>query len=118
AQGASAQKHCMKGIPCGNTCISATRKCRTATTAATAAATLPATTSEKSSRPVGASFVASRRGHVYYWVGCSAWKSLSKANLIYFKSAKEAETAGYRPSKSEGCGPPASAHATTDQTIR
>jgi hypothetical protein len=50
-------------------------------------------------------YVASSRGQVYYWIGCDAWRSLSPRNLRYFRTAAEAEAAGYRPSQSRGCAP-------------
>ena len=64
-------------------------------------------------------YVASSRGQVYYWVGCDAWRRLSKANLIHFASADDAIAAGYRPSRSRGCaGPGADAIASsTDDRI-
>lgn len=52
-----------------------------------------------------ARYVASTRGQVYYWIGCDVWHSLSPRNLRYFRSATEAEGAGYRPSRSRGCAP-------------
>ncbi len=99
---ANAQKQCVKGIPCGNTCIAATKTCRVGSGSATARPLeLP-----KASAPVGAQYVASNRGQVYYWLGCNAWQNLSTANLVYFKTAKEASEAGYRPSASSGCAGP------------
>lgn len=57
--------------------------------------------------PRDANYVASTRGRVYYWIGCSAWRQLSVANLRYFRSRAEAEAAGLTPSRSRGCaGPP------------
>ncbi|MGH7554508.1 MAG: thermonuclease family protein [Longimicrobiales bacterium] len=59
-------------------------------------------------RPVrreDAQFVASSRGQVYYWIGCDAWRRLSPRNLQYFRTAPEAEAAGYRASESRGCAP-------------
>lgn len=46
--------------------------------------------------PEGAAFVASRRGKKYYPVGSAAGDNLSPQNRIYFRSAEEAERAGYR----------------------
>lgn len=45
-------------------------------------------------------FFASKRGHKYYPVGCSAGKSLKQENRIYFSTAAEAEKAGYALSSS------------------
>lgn len=55
--------------------------------------------------PPDARYAASVRGEVFYWVGCSAWKRLSPANIIFFPSRSAAEAAGYRPSRSRGCEP-------------
>ena len=58
-------------------------------------------------RPAGAQFVASSRGQVYYWAGtgCDNWKRLSRANLRWYRTAADAEAAGYRPSLARGCAP-------------
>jgi endonuclease YncB( thermonuclease family) len=55
--------------------------------------------------PDGAQFAASSRGRVYYWVGCDNWKRLSSRNLRFFRTAAEAERAGYEPSQARGCAP-------------
>jgi micrococcal nuclease len=52
-----------------------------------------------------ARFVASSRGQVYYWIGCDGWKGLSPANLRWFRTAADAEAAGYRPSRARDCAP-------------
>jgi micrococcal nuclease len=57
-------------------------------------------------RAQNAEYVASSRGQVYYWSGCSAWKRLSPKNRVYFGTAEDAERAGYRPSKAAGCAGP------------
>ncbi|HEX6939659.1 MAG TPA: thermonuclease family protein [Longimicrobiales bacterium] len=54
--------------------------------------------------PEGARYAASTRGRVYYWIGCDAWRRLAPENLVFFGSAAEAEAAGYRPSRTAGCG--------------
>lgn len=53
----------------------------------------------------GARYVASRRGQVYYWIDCDAWRRLSPENLTFFESAAETEAAGYVPSRAAGCEP-------------
>jgi micrococcal nuclease len=55
--------------------------------------------------PDGAAYVASSRGRVFYWVGCTAWTSLSPANLRFFPTRAAALAAGYTPSRSAGCAP-------------
>lgn len=54
--------------------------------------------------PADARYAASRAGTTYYWIGCDAWKRLSPRNLIFFRSAAQADSAGYTPSRSRGCG--------------
>ena len=121
-----AQKRCTKGIPCGNTCIAASKTCRIGTprqeptrrvlpsvvrgdsargapaNADTAQAREHGAASRDSTR-VNAPWVASSRGQVYYARGCSAARRLAPQNLIYFRTAEEAERAGYRRSRSRGC---------------
>lgn len=41
-------------------------------------------------------FVASRKGKNYYYPWCSGASRLKESNKIWFKSAKEAEAAGYK----------------------
>lgn len=50
--------------------------------------------------------MASDRGQVYYWVGCDAWRRLSRKNLRYFTAREDAERAGYTPSRTAGCAGP------------
>ena len=104
---ASAQKHCKKGIPCGNSCIAANKTCRVGSTpqpAATAAQSGAARKSEPSTTDTASgSWVASTRGHTYYRVGCSGAAKLSPANRIYFKTEADAKRAGLTPSAQKGC---------------
>jgi hypothetical protein len=106
---AEAQKRCAKGIPCGNTCISASKTCRVGSGSATKAPTSQSTPASKAAPviPEGTQYVASSMGTVYYWVGCNGWKHLATANLVFFKTADEAKKAGYRQSLQAECaGPP------------
>lgn len=102
ASPAIAQKHCTKGIPCGNTCIPASKTCRVGAGTATRFAD-PRPAASVPADPAAGPFVASSRGNTYYRTGCSAARKLAPANRIYFKSAEEAEIAGYRPSRSREC---------------
>jgi endonuclease YncB( thermonuclease family) len=52
-----------------------------------------------------AQFVGSSSGQVYYWIGCDDWKRLSSRNLRFFRTAADAERAGFRPSQTRGCAP-------------
>lgn len=42
------------------------------------------------------SFFASKKGKKYYPIRCSAGKSIKIENRVYFKTANEAEKAGYK----------------------
>lgn len=97
---ADAQPNCRTGKPCGNTCIARDKVCRIGTPSTTppAAAQPPV--------PADAQFVASSRGRVYYWIGCSAWRQLAPSNLRFFTTRQEAQDAGYSPSQSAGCAGP------------
>lgn len=111
---------CRRGKPCGNSCIAQNKTCRVGQGTARAAPSTPAATARPSTQPVrdaapaestpaipdGAAFVASSRGRVYYWVGCSSWRSLSRANLRWFTTRADAESAGYTPSQARGCDGP------------
>jgi hypothetical protein len=44
---------------------------------------------------VGKAYFASKRGHKYYSIGCSAGKTIKQSNRIYFATKEAAEKAGY-----------------------
>ena len=95
------QRHCRKGIACGNTCIAANKVCHIGTPT-----TRPAPAPSDSTAVVpkaSTAWVASSRGHTYYRRGCGTANRLSPANLIYFRTEEEAQRAGYRRSTSRGC---------------
>ncbi|MDD5103301.1 MAG: hypothetical protein PHX93_02780 [Candidatus Peribacteraceae bacterium] len=46
--------------------------------------------------PAGMRFVASKRGQKYYPVDSASASNLAPANRVYFRTAEEAEGAGYR----------------------
>ena len=112
---ADAQRRCVKGRPCGNTCIAVDRTCRIGTPQTAPAATVstaePAPTrlaedtsaAETAETESEAPWVASSRGSTYYRNGCTAGNRLSPANRIYFASEEEAQRVGYRRSRSRGC---------------
>ena len=47
--------------------------------------------------PDGMKFVASKRGRKYYKISSNAGQRIVPGNRVYFRSANEAEMAGYRP---------------------
>jgi hypothetical protein len=63
-------------------------------------------------------FAGSSRGTTYYYVGCNGWKSLSPANLIYWKTAADAKAAGYKVSAQAGCAGPPSVQGEPQQEGR
>ncbi len=50
---------------------------------------------DKATITTGKAFFASKKGHKYYPVDCSAGKSIKPENRIYFKDNNSAESAGY-----------------------
>ena len=115
ARDLEAQRRCVKGKPCGNTCIAQNRTCRVGTppanptpppTSRPAPAAPPASTEGEARASVPATsgpWVASRRGSTYYRNGCSGGNSLAAQNRIYFRTEEEAQAAGYRRSSQRGC---------------
>lgn len=99
-----AQRNCRRGIPCGNSCISASKTCRIGSPPpASTSAPQPLVSRSASRNAEGARFVASTRGRTYYLTSCSAAARLAPANRIYFRTVEEAEGAGLRRSSSRGC---------------
>lgn len=45
------------------------------------------------------SFVASKSGSVYYAVWCAGASRISEANKVWFQTAEQAKSQGYRPAK-------------------
>lgn len=102
---ADAQKRCVKGKPCGNTCIAVNKTCRVGTPSYTPppSRTPPAPTTARAEPAESLPWVASSRGQVYYKRGCSNANRLAPENRIYFRTEAEAKRAGYRRSTSRGC---------------
>lgn len=116
----AAQKHCSKGIPCGNTCISAKNVCHigaspSAANAATGVVANSASTPPAAPLPLttGGTIPAATAGE-YAWVGsfadgvyfradCPAAQDLAPANRRYFRTIQDAEGAGFRRSRTPGC---------------
>ena len=55
--------------------------------------------SGKSFNFAGSSFVASINGNNYYPSDCPSAKRIKEENMIWFESAQEAETQGYKPAQ-------------------
>ena len=106
ANPALAQKNCVKGKPCGNSCIAKNKTCRitTAKTKSATKSTARPSTSRSAAVPTEMNYVASSRGRVYYPTSCAAWRSLSKNNLRFFETAEDAVSAGYTFTTNSACG--------------
>lgn len=101
-----AQKRCVKGKPCGNTCIAVSKTCRVSTPSYTPppAEALPTAAPASRAEPGDSlPWVASSRGQVYYRRGCSNANRLALENRVYFRTEDQAQRAGYRRSTSRGC---------------
>lgn len=108
-----AQKNCQKGIPCGNSCISAAKTCRigTPTTQPVPRDDPPASqpdyvepTTATPAIPVAATahqWVGQPHGRTYYLASCQAAKELPEP--IYFSTTADAERLGYRRSRVPTC---------------
>ena len=119
-------QNCRKGIPCGNSCISASKVCRvgggTARSAGEPTAPPPARPSVAPSSlspetPAGSEerpqstantaaqypWVGSFVDGVYFRADCSAANDLAPTNRRYFPSEAVARDAGYRRSRVPGC---------------
>ncbi|HWA31840.1 MAG TPA: hypothetical protein VG694_00060 [Candidatus Paceibacterota bacterium] len=62
--------------------------------------TSPVKITKGSMNPAGMSFMASKIGHKYYPIDCSAGKGIKAENKIYFADEAEANAAGYTRSAS------------------
>lgn len=105
-----AQRRCTKGIPCGNSCIAATKTCRIGTTPApkpetatppTAAPIVPLPAAGTTSKDT--LFVGSRVDQVFFLRSCVAAQDLAPENRRYFRTEQEAFDAKYRRSRVPGC---------------
>lgn len=102
------QRRCVRGIPCGNTCIAANKTCRVGSGTATSARPPTASSTLRTARtvtvPSGALYVASPAGRTFFATRCSAWRNLLTGDLVWFDTAAEATEAGYQPSTTAACG--------------
>ena len=105
---AAAQRNCKKGIPCGNSCISADKVCRIGQAPApkpSAEPTAQTLTSRASSisAPTNGPWVASVDGTVYYRSECATAMKLSEDERIYFDTEIDAKIQGFKRSKARNC---------------
>lgn len=117
---AEAQRRCSKGIPCGNSCISATKTCRIGGSEPTApprpagavapraavlqqAAGTPTPSDVSRTDSVERLWVGSGRGWIYYRSSCEVARDMDPRLKKYFQTEEEAQQLGYRRSKEPGC---------------
>lgn len=110
-------QNCKKGIPCGHSCISATKVCRIgqptpAPTSAAAAAVSPSSprsliSPTASGGPAATAgefpWVGSFADGVYFRADCPTAQDLAPANRRYFRTIQDAEGAGFRRSRTPTC---------------
>lgn len=106
---ASAQRQCKKGIPCGGTCISATKTChvgtptpRDTTEQAAIIRRLTGDTADRSTAVFGP-FVGSVDGTVYYATSCTTAAKLTVDERVYFRDEQDAIAKGYHRSRAKNC---------------
>ena len=104
ASPADAQKNCKKGIPCGNSCISAKKVCRIGGGGDyRPASRSPALGIVDASGETSEWVANSQNGKTYYRASCPAAYAIAADDRIYFKTEKAAKKAGYKRSKERGC---------------
>lgn len=110
---AQGQRQCKKGIPCGGTCISATKTCHVGQQPARD------TTTRRDSLPPRAArvltplltvsssadslWMGSVDGTIYYWAACATAQKLTADERVYFRTPEEAESQRYKRSRARGC---------------
>jgi hypothetical protein len=110
---AEAQRRCKKGIPCGNSCISANKVCHIGAPAPPPPSPLPRDTPESLAQrgllsvtaPATRSgiWVASVDGTTYYRATCATAAKLTEDERVYFDSELQARAVGYKRSKARNC---------------
>jgi hypothetical protein len=105
---AEAQRRCVRGIPCGNSCISASKICRKdqvpsvpARPAAQPLVAEPRVVGEMGDD--GMPWVATAPGAFYYARHCEAARELPARIAVFFRTEEEAQRAGYSRSQVSGC---------------
>lgn len=115
---AKAQRNCKKGIPCGNSCISASKVCRVGSgnakksDASGDSIYQAALTKVRAQGLMGVPdtglrgvlpWVANVDGFVYYLSSCAPAKRITPEEAVYFATENDAARGGYRRSKAKGC---------------
>lgn len=103
-------KNCKNGIPCGNSCIAASKTCHIGTAPSSASALATGTPSAHLSNGTTATastdavlWVGSISDHVYFLGSCVAAKDIASTNRRIFSSEADAISQGYRHSGVPGC---------------
>jgi hypothetical protein len=98
-------QNCRKGIPCGHSCISASKTCRIGSSQPASEPAVepmpryvvPSNTASTEAQP----WLGQPHGRIYYRASCQAAKELPEP--IYFKTEEDAQRLGYRRSQVPGC---------------
>jgi len=110
----NAQPHCKKGIPCGRSCISATKTCHIGEspappppapreTLASPIRSLIDQAAAQTGEPYVFPWVASVDGSIYYKASCATATKLHPDERVYFTTEEEARLYHYVRSKAKGC---------------
>ena len=128
-----AQRNCVKGKPCGNSCIAASKTCRIGTPSSTPTTSTPRKTaaqlradsvaaSERTRAalaatknsgdsakrqpvldPTQSAFVGDASRKIFFLRGCAAASRIAEDNSVVFVSEDDAKVAGYARSGAAGC---------------
>ena len=128
-----AQRNCVKGKPCGNSCIAASKTCRIGTPSSTPTTSTPQRTAARlradsvaaSERtraalaamknsvdsakrqpildPTQSAFVGDASRKIFFRRGCAAASRIAEDNSVVFVSEDDAKVAGYARSGAAGC---------------
>lgn len=101
----TAQRQCKKGIPCGNSCIAATKVCRIGTEPArdSSAPAVQSLFGQAVQQDETWPWVAGVDGLVFYRSACAVAQRLHPDERQYFANVDDAMRAGFRRSRAKGC---------------
>lgn len=100
---AEAQKNCVKGKPCGNTCIARDKVCHVG---AGSAAARPLVTAAPA-LPDTIHWIGWREAKLYFRARCIPATTVPLSERAYFRTEAQARDSGYKRSKGDmDCGKP------------
>jgi hypothetical protein len=104
---AEAQKNCVKGKPCGNTCIARDKVCHVGSGSARPAAPQPLVTATPASAETGLQFPDSirwigwREAKLYFRANCIPATTVPMSERVYFRTESQAKDSGFKRSKGD-----------------